>query len=64
MKFNKYCNAVFGSNIEASDDASVTNNMQAWTKNACLALSSAGNIQGSHKCFKITTSFVVKQHII
>ena len=52
--FTKDCKAVCGSYVEASEDASVTNDMTAWT-NACSALGPASNIQGSQKCFDIPT---------
>ena len=59
MNFNKDCKAIFRSYIKASEDASVTNDMQVWT-HACIAQGPAGNIQGTHKCFEITISFEAK----
>ena len=62
MDFTKDCKAVFGSYVEASENASVTNDMTAWT-HVYIALCPAGNIQGSQKCFDITTGLVVKQEL-
>ena len=53
LDFTKDCKAVFGSYVEASEDASVTNNMTPQT-HACIALGPAGNVQGSQKCFDVT----------
>ena len=63
LNFTKDCKAVFGSYVKASEDASVINDMTAQT-HACIALGPAGNIQGSQKCFDITTGLLVNQHVI
>ena len=56
LDFTKNCMAIFGSYVEASEDASVTNDMTPWT-HACIVLGPAGNIQGSQKYFDVTTDY-------
>ena len=50
----KDCKVQFGSYIEASTDADITNTMVERTE-SCLALGPAGNLQGSVKCFSLLT---------
>ena len=52
------CHALFGGYVEASRDADVTNDMEQRT-DACIALGSADNRQGSVLCFKLSNAKVV-----
>ena len=58
LDFKKDCRAPFGAYIEASVDADVTNDMSPQTKGS-LSLGPAGNLQGSLKCFYLSTGRVV-----
>ena len=52
--FKKDCEALFGSYVEASTDAIVTNDMKSRT-HSCISLRPSGNWQGSTKCFDLST---------
>ena len=57
------CNAEFGSYVQATTDAVVTNDQQPRT-HGCLALGPSGNRQGSLKCFDLETGMVVIRRIV
>ena len=55
----KQCRTIFGEYIEASDDAYVTNDMKPRTQ-ACIALGSSGDEQGSVVCFQVSNVKLVR----
>ena len=57
------CNAGFGSYVQATTDAIVTNNQKPRT-HGCIALGPSGNRQGSLKCFDLETGMVVIRRIV
>ena len=59
----KDCRAQFGSYIEPSKDADITNTTDERT-HACLALGPSGNLQGSVKCFDLLTGKVIIRRTI
>ena len=59
----KDCKALFGSYVEASTDAIVTNDMKSRT-HSCSALGPSGNWQGSTKCFDLSTRKVVTRRTV
>ena len=58
IDMEKDCRALFGSYVEASKDAVITNTMDERT-HSCIALGPAGNLQGSLKCFDLLTGKLV-----
>jgi len=58
IDMDKDCRALFGSYVEASKDAIITNTMDERT-HSCIALGPAGNLQGSLKCFDLLTGKLV-----
>ena len=60
LDLKKDCRVPFGSYVEASTDAVITNDMSDRT-HACIALGPSGNLQGSIKCFDLLTGQVVRR---
>ena len=58
INFIKHCKALFGSYVEASEDADITNEMKPRTCE-CIALGPTGNRQGSQKVLCLRTGKVL-----
>ena len=54
--------ALFGSYVEASYDREVTTDLRDRT-HGCTAPGASGHLQGSLKCFDLTTGLVVTRHM-
>eukprot|EP00956_Cyclotella_meneghiniana_P035517 scaffold115573_cov38-Cyclotella_meneghiniana.AAC.1 len=63
IDFKAHARARFGSYIEASEDADITNNMQGRTV-PCICLGPSGNVQGSVVCYNLETKKVIKRRTI
>eukprot|EP00956_Cyclotella_meneghiniana_P028301 scaffold65295_cov71-Cyclotella_meneghiniana.AAC.14 len=63
IDFKKHARARFGSYIEASEDADITNNMQGRTT-PCICLGPSGNVQGSVVCYNLETKKIIKRRTI
>ena len=62
VSYEKNCKAEFGSYVEASTNAMVTNR-QIPRRHDCIALGPSGNIQGPLKCFDLKTGSVLTRRI-
>ena len=60
--FKRVCRIQFGAYVQASDDVMITNTMKLRAQE-CVALGTAGNWQGSTKCFDLDTGEVEKRGI-
>ena len=63
VDFKAHCRALFGSYVEASEDADITNGMQGRTV-PCICLGPSGNVQGSVICYNLETKQVIKRRTI
>jgi hypothetical protein len=63
MEYAKHCKARFGAYVEASDDPTITNTLQARTS-PCIVLGPTGNLQGSVKCYNLTTKQIVDRRVV
>jgi hypothetical protein len=63
MDYNKHCKALWGSYVEASEDADITNTLKQRTY-PCIVLGPTGNFQGSVKCFNLETKQVIKRRTV
>ena len=61
--FELDCKVLFGSYVQASNDAIITNTMKLRT-HGCVALGTSGNWQGTTKCFDIETGKVVTRRVV
>ena len=61
--FERDYKVLFGSYVEASNDAIITNTMKLRT-HGCVALGTSGNWQGSTKCFDLETRKVVTRRVV
>jgi hypothetical protein len=61
LDYSKHCKALWGSYVEASEDADVTNTLKQRTY-PCIVLGPTGNFQGLVKCFNLETKQVIKRH--
>ena len=61
--FERDCKVLFGSYVQASNDAIITNTMKLRT-HGCVVLGTSGNWQGSTKCFDIETGKVVPRRVV
>ena len=60
--FERDCKVQFGSYVQASNDAIITNTMKLRT-HGCVALGTSGNWQGSTNCFDLETKKVVTRRV-
>jgi hypothetical protein len=63
MDYSKHCKALWGSYVEASKDADITNTLKQRTY-PCIVLGPTGNFQGSVKCFNLETKQVIKRRTV
>jgi hypothetical protein len=63
ISFVKHCKALFGSYVEATEDADITNDMKPRTRE-CIALGPTGNRQGSQKVLCLRTGTVLTRRRI
>eukprot|EP00956_Cyclotella_meneghiniana_P026461 scaffold57247_cov37-Cyclotella_meneghiniana.AAC.7 len=61
--FKLHCQARFGSYVEASEDAIVTNTIKDRTQ-PCIVLGPTGNVQGGVYCYNLETKRVVERRTI
>ena len=61
--FERDCKVLFGTYVQVSNDAIVTNTMKLRT-HGCVALGTSGNWQGSSKCFDLETGKVVTRRVV
>jgi hypothetical protein len=63
LDFNKHCKYLWGSYVEASEDADITNTLRSRTF-PCIVLGPTGNSQGSVWCFNLQTKQVIKRRTV
>ena len=63
LDYNIDCRISYGSYVEASPDADITNTMDARTV-PCIALETTGNIQGSHRVFDLNSGKVLVRRTV
>ena len=61
--FERDCKVQFGTYVQASNDAIVTNTTKLRT-HGCVALGTSGNWQGSTICFDLDTGKVVTRRVV
>jgi hypothetical protein len=63
LDFVKHCKYLWGSYVEASEDAEITNTLRSCTF-PCIMLGPTGNTQGSVWCFNLQSKQVIKRRTV
>ena len=63
VEYKKHCQVLFGTYVQAVEDADITNNMKLWSRDY-IALGPSGNLRGSQKVFCLNTGQGLKRRTI